>query len=170
MSARMDSEQEWIRVFRETLPNLYGFVSRRVGGDRALAEDITQETWLRALQAWRSGGVAREPLAWLQTVARRLILNHARDARSAPATAEYELGSAPASEPSRPWTSDDLAALRHGLARLDDAEAALLDAFHFDGSSTRELAERYRTSERAIEGRLHRARAKLRRILHRSLS
>jgi predicted DNA-binding protein YlxM (UPF0122 family) len=43
----------------------------------------------------------------------------------------------------------------------------VLAAFYFDGRSVREIAEDQRTSERAVEGRLRRARAKLRKKLER---
>ena len=59
---------------------LWGYVLR-LTNDRALAEDVVQETLLRA---WRhdvtddAGGSAR---AWLFTVARNLVVDDARSAR-----------------------------------------------------------------------------------------
>ena len=67
-----------IGIYRETVQELYRFVSRRSGGSRELAEDVTQETYLRAVREWRSGRRPDVPLAWLQTVARNLLLNHYR--------------------------------------------------------------------------------------------
>jgi DNA-directed RNA polymerase specialized sigma24 family protein len=46
---------------------------------------------------------------------------------------------------------------------LPKAEAQLLESFHYDRDRTAQLAERYGVSERAIEGRLRRARERLRR-------
>jgi RNA polymerase sigma-70 factor (ECF subfamily) len=161
-------EERWIALFRETLPPLYAFVSRRVRGDRALAEDVTQETWLRAVEAWRREGVAREPLAWLQAVARRLIANHARASGRAPVVEPGDLDLA-GGEPERPWSAEENAELHAAMARLPEDEAELLESFHLDGASTRQLAERHGTTERAIEGRLHRARTRLRRLLERRL-
>jgi RNA polymerase sigma-70 factor (ECF subfamily) len=43
------SESELTQIYREHTGPLYQYVSRRVGGDRTLAEDIVQETWLRAV-------------------------------------------------------------------------------------------------------------------------
>jgi RNA polymerase sigma-70 factor, ECF subfamily len=165
----MDPEERWVGVLRETLPALYGFVARRVGGDRALAEDVTQETWLRAVEAWRRDGIADEPLAWLQTVARRLIANHARGAGRSPLVVHSgDLDVADDSR-ERTWTAERHAVVRSALTRLPEPDAELLESFHLAGASTRELAERHGTSERAIEGRLHRARNKLRDLLKRSL-
>src|SRR4026208_2168036 len=76
--ARRPSEGDIRRLYRETVDDLFGFVSRRCDGDRELAEDITQETWLRAVKAWRDDGLPERPLAWLSTVAARLLSNHRR--------------------------------------------------------------------------------------------
>jgi DNA-directed RNA polymerase specialized sigma24 family protein len=45
--ARRPSEDDIRRIYRETVDDLFAFVSRRCDGDRELAEDVTQETWLR---------------------------------------------------------------------------------------------------------------------------
>jgi len=62
---QMNDPEEWVRLFRATLPELYAFAAKRAGGDRALAEDVTQEAWLRAPEAWSARGVPAQPLAWV---------------------------------------------------------------------------------------------------------
>jgi DNA-directed RNA polymerase specialized sigma24 family protein len=62
------------------------------------------------------------------------------------------------------WTPDSpgaAALVSWGLARLRRRHAEVLEAFYFDGRSVREIARDRGSSERAIEGRLRRARAKL---------
>src|ERR1043166_8526828 len=71
-------------IYRETIDALYGYASRRCGGQRELAEDVTQEAWLRAVREWRRGGVPKNPLGWLTTVARNLMLNHLRRREGVP--------------------------------------------------------------------------------------
>jgi RNA polymerase sigma factor (sigma-70 family) len=53
----------------------------------------------------------------------------------------------------------------HALTRIPVAEARLLETFHYDQLKMSQLAELYGISERAIEGRLRRARQRLRREL-----
>jgi RNA polymerase sigma factor (sigma-70 family) len=53
----------------------------------------------------------------------------------------------------------------HALARLPAAQAEILEAFHFEERHVAQIAERFGPSERAVEGRLRRAREKLRREL-----
>jgi DNA-directed RNA polymerase specialized sigma24 family protein len=78
------SEDQIRAVYRETIDTLYGYVSRRCGADRALAEDVTQETWLRAVREWTRRGLPERPIAWLTTVARNLLHNEFRRRPSLP--------------------------------------------------------------------------------------
>jgi RNA polymerase sigma-70 factor (ECF subfamily) len=65
---------------------LLGFVMRLTGGDRYWAEDVVQETMLRA---WKhaeqlADGVHRSLMPWLTTVARRIVSNDRRSRRARP--------------------------------------------------------------------------------------
>ncbi len=159
-------EPTLLRTYQETIDPLYRYVSGRCGGDRSLAEDVTQEVWLRAVGAWKGNGLPDHPLAWLKTVARNLLVNYYR--RTSPVSLDTlppELDpTAPAA--ANPDDAPDHAALvSWGLARLRPAQARLIEAFHLEGSSVAEIAEQMGLSERAVEGRLRRARIKLRRQL-----
>lgn len=159
-------ESQLVAAYQEYVAPLYSYVSRRCGGDRGLAEDVTQETWLRAVAAWRKSGLPDNPLAWLKTVARNLLLNYFRrvpllSLDKLPHDWEGRL-----SDNGRGWDSPgDAALLSWGLARVRKGQARLLEAFHLDGRSVRDIAEEMGISERAVEGRLRRARAKLRKKL-----
>ena len=155
-------EEALIAAYRASIGPLYRFVSRRVGGDTGLAEDLVQETWMRALDHWPAHGVPDEPLAWLIRVARNTLVSHFRRIR--PVATDPEVLDLESSD-FRPETPGAATAVGWGLARLRRAHAELLEAFYFDGRTTRELAESFALSERAVEGRLRRARAKLRKQL-----
>ena len=148
---------DMIETYRDTIHPLYRFVSRRAGRSRQLAEDITQETYLRAVVQWRKGR-PENALAWLQAVARNLLLNHYR--RKSPET--LEASSVECVLETEPVDGPDAAALVYwGLARLGRRPRRLLEAFYIEGESTRTIAARLRVSERAVEGRLRRARQAL---------
>ena len=80
----MLNEAEIVETYRLTIQPLYRYVSRRVGGDTALAEDLVQETWMRALDTWPSRGMPDEPLAWLTRVAHNTLVSHFRRVQLGP--------------------------------------------------------------------------------------
>ena len=55
-------ERILMETYRGTIHPLYRYISHRCGGDRSLAEDVTQEAWLRAVVNWRRKGLPDEPL------------------------------------------------------------------------------------------------------------
>jgi len=157
-------EDDLLRTYRATIRPLYAYVSRRVGGDHGLAEDLVQETWMRALDTWPSRGMPDEPLAWLITVARNTLVSHFRRLPPQPVDpATIDLQAAEIS----PDTPDAAAIVGWGLARLRRSHADLLEAHYFDQKPVRDIALERSMSERAVEGRLRRARAKLRQQLQR---
>ena len=157
-------EPELVLLYRQTIRPLYAYVSRRVGGDAGLAEDLVQDVWMRALDDWSRKGLPREPLAWLLRVARNTLVSHFRKLRPEPidpASIEIEDGRF------SPLSSETAAVVGWGLAQLSRSHADLLEAFYFDGDTVEEIARQRSMSERAVEGRLRRARAKLKETLAR---
>jgi RNA polymerase sigma-70 factor (ECF subfamily) len=160
------TEAQIVAIYRETVDALYGYASRKCGGERQLAEDVTQETWLRAVREWRRGGVPENPMAWLTTVARNLLLNHFRRREPVALDAVPAAALVDRLESDDALESAEVALVVHAaLARMPEHEARLLEEFHFGRCRVARLAEQYGTSERAVEGRLRRARERLRREL-----
>jgi len=160
------SEERIVAVYRETIDTLYRYVSRNCCGDRTLAEDVTQETWLRAVREWRRKGPPDQPIAWLTTVARNLLADYFRRRRPEALDSVSPQQVLAALEQGRASDSAEVSAVVcHALARLPVAQARLLEAFHFDELRMSQIATIFRLSERAIEGRLRRARQRLRREL-----
>jgi len=152
------TETELIALYREHTGPLYAYVSRRVGGNRTLAEDIVQDAWLRAVATWPRRGAPDHPGAWLIRVARNLLASHFRRRRPEPVdTTELDL----ADDRLEPETPSAAALVQWGLARLRRRHALLLEDFYLEGKSTREIAGANGLSERAVEGRLRRARQAL---------
>jgi RNA polymerase sigma-70 factor (ECF subfamily) len=163
------SEQDLIATYRSTIKPLYAYVSRRVGGDASLAEDLVQDIWMRAVAHWPAKGMPAEPLAWLIRVARNTLISHFRRVR--PELVDPALLDLIEREEPPPAADDPGAAsiINWGLARLRRAQAELLEDFYFAGKSVRDMARERSLSERAVEGRLRRARQKLKKKIERTL-
>jgi RNA polymerase sigma-70 factor, ECF subfamily len=144
------------RIYRETLDDFYGVVSRRCDGDRDLAEDVVQETWLRAVRAWQADGVPDKPMAWLTTVGTRILANHFR--RRAPEPLDEAVAVTDLSE-----RRERRSLVERALAKLPAMQGKLLEAFHLEDRAMADIAREHQLSERAVEGRLRRARENLRR-------
>ena len=155
-------EDEWLRIYRETVRPLYGYMAKRTGDNRALTEDIVQESYLRALDRWRDKAVPDTPLAWLKQVARNVLIDYLRrrkwDADAGPAGADGV-------EPRTPADAFESLELFLAIASLGRRKARALEAFYFDGLSVREIAGEMAVSERAVEGLLRRARGSLKAVL-----
>ena len=159
-------ETTLINTYQECGRPLYAYVSIRCGGDRNLAEDVTQDAWLRAVVAWKKVGLPDNPLAWLKTVSRNLLVNHYKripmiSLERLPREWEKRF----AGNGTELEAIDHSGAVAWGLARLWPGQARLIEAYHFDGLKVSEIATETGLSERAVEGRLRRARANLRKKL-----
>jgi RNA polymerase sigma-70 factor (ECF subfamily) len=79
-------EDELMRVlYREHAGPLFGFVLRLVAGDRHRAEDVVQETLLRAWRhAGHLGAAGGSVRPWLVTVARRIVIDGHRSRQARP--------------------------------------------------------------------------------------
>jgi len=75
--AREGDPEAFASLYDRYVERVYRFVLYRVGGESALAEDITSEVFLRALRkikgfTWQGRDVG----AWFLTIARNLVLDH----------------------------------------------------------------------------------------------
>jgi RNA polymerase sigma-70 factor (ECF subfamily) len=158
--SRHDDPFDLIPTYRATVSELYAFVRRRCT-DQQLGEDVVQETFMHAVRDWRVHGFPQSPLAWLKTVARNLLATHYRRRRpdvTDPASIDRFLDDRRA--------TDQAAQLVYwGLAQLKPQAALLIEAFHLDGKPVRHIAKEMGLTERAVEGKLSRARHALRTAL-----
>ncbi len=75
--------EDFAAAYDEQVWSVYGFFAYRVGS-REDAEDLTQQTFERALRAWGRFDPERAPVgAWLMAIARNLLVDHYRGNSSA---------------------------------------------------------------------------------------
>jgi RNA polymerase sigma-70 factor (ECF subfamily) len=67
--------------YADALPRVYGYFYHRLGADSAMAEDLTQDTFLAAVAELRRGTSVAAPVPWILGVARHKLLDHLRRQR-----------------------------------------------------------------------------------------
>ena len=75
-----DTHRAILAVWRIEQPRLITSLARMLR-DVPLAEDLTQEALLAALEHWPTTGVPEQPGAWLMATAKRRALDHLRRAK-----------------------------------------------------------------------------------------
>jgi RNA polymerase sigma-70 factor, ECF subfamily len=143
-----------LELYDEALPQVYGYLLSRCG-QRALAEDLTAETFLAAVHA--DGEVS---VPWLIGVARHKLVDHwRRQAREERTLSLVE----PLSEPG--WEDGllDRVTARAVLGRLGPHHRSALTLRYLDGLSVPEVARLLDRTVHATEALLVRARAAFRR-------
>src|SRR6476469_9485052 len=75
-----DIHRTILAVWRNEQPRLVTSLSRMLR-DVPLAEDLTQEALVAALEKWPATGVPEQPGAWLMATAKRRALDHLRRGR-----------------------------------------------------------------------------------------
>jgi RNA polymerase sigma-70 factor (ECF subfamily) len=140
----------------------------RLTGDRARAEDIVQETLLKAWQHPEvTGDPARSPRAWLFTVARNMIIDEQRSARfrneSVIADPDVVYDHA---GPDEVNSALNRILLSSALAHLSADHRTVIRRSYHDGWTTAQIAADLQIPEGTVRSRLHYAMHALRLALH----
>ena len=155
-SARRDAPAAAMRPLHdEHAAALWSFCLHLTGNDRARAEDIAQETLLRA---WRHADVLEESRgsvrSWLFTVARNILIDEWRTRR---AQSEVPVAEVPDLAPSEDRTDGLLLSWVVGdcLSRLSPEHRAVLLECYYQGRSVAEASRRLGIPEGTVKSRTH---------------
>jgi RNA polymerase sigma-70 factor, ECF subfamily len=156
-----DQGMALLAMYDRALPQVYGYLRVRAGTE-AVAEDLTADTFLAAVQAIERGTVPNLTVAWLIGVARHKLVDHwRRQARE-----ERGLRTVAADQASfhDPWDAE-LDALRAQavLDRLSAHHRMVLTLRYLDDLPVPEVANLIDRTVHATEALLVRARAAFRR-------
>lgn len=134
--------------------------------DRGAAEDLTQDTFLKAFEARRSYAARGALSSWLYTIARNLVRDRARfnrDRKVVPLDVRDSGGDVPVLKDSAPGPEEvalsrrGVAWVKEALGRLPEAQKEVLILSRFHGMTYNQIAEIVGASPEAVKQKAYRA-------------
>jgi RNA polymerase sigma-70 factor, ECF subfamily len=129
----------------------------RLTGDASRAEDVVQETLLRA---WQHPEVIsdteRSPRAWLFTVARNMIIDERRSPRFCNVVSSLDDSSTPEqSAPAEVNATLDRMLIADAMTQLSAEHRAVIERSYYRGWTTAQTAADLGIAEGTVKSRLH---------------
>ena len=158
---RPDPGSALLELYDVALPEVYGYLLSRCG-QRWLAEDLTAETFLAAVEAVRNRPPRELTTAWLVGIARHKLVDHWR--RRAREDRKLQVAQAEPAVTEDPWdTKLDVIRAHEVLAALGAHHRTALTLRYLDGLSVPQVADHLGRTIHATEALLVRARSAFRR-------
>lgn len=152
----VSTQDGFLAYYDSTFAAAHRTAARLTGGHRQRAEDIVQDAYLALMRTAQRGDVTEVGTGWIVTSVRHQFIDgirsNDRETRRLRLVATDHVD-----EPVEPRTPSQL------LAGLSDRERAALVLRYVDGLAVAEVAEQLKTSVRATESLLQRAKRKARR-------
>ncbi len=144
------------------LPRVYRYLLSRCGHDVALAEELTQQTFVEAIRRRRQFDGRSDAVTWLCAIGRNKLVDHFRHAGR---DQRRQLRLLDGGNDSRnPWMAAEIhERVDATLARLSAEQRLVLVFRYLDGLTVREIATAIGRSESGTESLLVRAREAFRR-------
>lgn len=174
MALKQRDRSAWSTAVDRHLCEVYGFVFHLVGGDRTVAEDLNQETWLEAMDGIDQCDAARGSFRnWLFGIARkRVALYYRRRALagnptslSDPSGEAIELRDASVLPEDVLEQVERASVVRAAILVLPDDRREVLLLKYVEELSVKAIARRIGKTAKAIESLLSRSREQVRGLL-----
>lgn len=162
----LETKQAFLSLYDQQVDAVYRFCSYKTS-DTAVAEDLTQETFMRFWQSVRAGMWPGNPRAYLFTLARNLVIDWYRKKK------HYSLERLQSMSGFDVATDEHVATLlaseareaQEAIAKLDAPSRHVLEKRFFEGWSPKEIAAETGETANAISVRINRALKQVRLIL-----
>ncbi|ORA17971.1 sigma-70 family RNA polymerase sigma factor [Mycobacterium asiaticum] len=144
-------------LYDEHAAVLWRYALRLTGGDASHAEDVVQETLVRA---WQHPEVVsdteRSARAWLFTVARNLIIDDRRSARYRNTAGSIDDANVPEhSSPDEVNAALDRLLIADAMTQLSAEHRAVIERSYYRGWTTTQIANDLGIAEGTVKSRLH---------------
>ncbi len=146
-------------LYRKYADKVFNYFWYRTGHDKALSEDLMQETFFKAfqnLQKFRVRGYSY--LTYLLTIARHLLIDHYRRPKSVPIE---DVEDVPYEITEKIERKSDAEALWHAIQTLPASNRDILLMYYQDQKPIKDIAIITESTENAVKLNLSRTRKKL---------
>jgi len=162
-----DGDPEAVRAIYRTYGRVVYAVAFKLLGDRGLAEEATQQAFVKAWRAAESFDSSRELGPWLASIARRAAIDIYRRESVRPAD---PLESVPSGDPalvSEPESAaiSDIWEVREAVEQLPPDEQEIVRLQHYEGLTHTEIARRLNVAVGTVKSRSFRAHKRLAALL-----
>lgn len=158
--------EAWTALYDQHVRAVFGVAYHLSGGDRALAEEVSQEVWAAAIEQVEQFDSARGNLrGWLLGIARHRALRKRRRGRVLVGQPPPEEASGSPGPPDQLEGLERAEVVRAALLCLEDDRRQVLLEKYVERHSVAEIAARTGRTAKAVEALLSRARAELRGLL-----
>lgn len=162
------ADLDWSEIFTTFQPKIHAYIFRRTS-DHVLSEDLTSDTFVKAIVSDRDGNGARTSLSgWLYRIAHNLVIDHyrTRDRQKSVSIDEIPHMIDKDSDPVKAAEiAFDFERLESAMTGLPDTQIEVMNLRFMDGYSFEEIGFRMGKSEQACKAIVHRARATINYLL-----
>ena len=136
----------------------------RLVSDRETAEDLCQETFIKAMRGWEGRDSSASVGAWLYRIATNTAYDYLRRRRRIRFTPLLDVDHPPAGAHTMESRVDEEEPVQRALAQLPAMYRLPLVLHSCEGRSTQEIADALGCSNSAVKTRLFRARERFREV------
>ena len=154
------AEPAFRELFRRHTPHLLQFVSRILGSSQADAEDVVQDTWLRAYPALVTFRNESSFSTWLCSVGTRAALDYLRKGRRHAADSLFDDDASAV-----PVANDERMDIEHAIERLAPGYRMVLLLHDVEGFTHEEIALQLGIAPGTSKAQLFKARRAMRTLL-----
>lgn len=154
------------QFYEEFFERIYKFVFYRVGGNKELAKDLTQDVFLKAFEAFHRYDPAQSRSAWIYTIARNHIINNFAKSRPGVDLTEIEDSLIASHDPLQVYLlQQEEEGLYKALMRLSSEDRKLVQMKYLEGWSFAELAQIFAKTAPTLRVQASRALKKMQTLL-----
>lgn len=158
-------KSDFKHFYNKHFDRVYRFVFFRVKMNKDVAEDLTSEIFMKALEHFATYDPERSQTAWIMTIARNRVMNHWRDQKIHSDIDDVAFCLEGSDGVQDAQSRDDAEQVHRALQKLDKKDRELIEMKHLVGFRYKEMQEILGTKATTLRVETHRAMKKLKELL-----